>query len=206
MIEDPKTFWNTIAQRDDWRDYILPRKQEGYFEFEGWIEAQRLSYFYDDSSVVVEYGCGVGRILQYVAQRAKLVIGLDISDGMLEKARNNVSGENIQFIQSEKFTQEDVANLVYSFMVLQHNNIQNQNKIMRHIHSILKPNGTAIVQLPRHGSSFYKEGEACHKFTKREVVGFGKLFHSYRIIEGNAPNYQSARDDMNHEYYLVAVK
>ena len=45
-----------------------------------------------------------------------------------------------------------------------------------------------------------------NKFTKNEVMEFGRRYKSYRIIEGNLPNYQHEIDDMNHEYFLVAVK
>jgi len=206
MIENPKTYWEEIAQRGDWRDYILPRKHADDFEFEGWMEAQRFTYFYDESSVVVDYGCGIGRVLQYVSQKAKRAIGLDVALGMLERAMAYVDDPNVELIRVEEFIEIDVADFVYSLMVMQHNSIENQGKIARHIHDILKVGGIAIIHFPRHESTFYGENETCHKFTKEEIGKFGELFSSYRIIDGNLPNYQRARDDMNHEYFLVGVK
>lgn len=45
MTADIERFWIEKARQPNWRDYILPRKDAGDFDYEGWIEAQRLFYF-----------------------------------------------------------------------------------------------------------------------------------------------------------------
>lgn len=204
MMSNPENTWKEISKRADWKNYILPRQYEDDFDFEGWVEFQRLMYLYDSNSTVIDYGCGIGRVLQYISQRARRAIGLDVTDKFIQHAQSYT--ENAEFYRSYEYGEVDIADLVYSLMVLQHNDTEHQKKIMDHIYFILKKGGTALVSFPRHESSYYRENEFLHKFTKHEVMEFGRRYKSYRIIEGNLPNYQHEIDDMNHEYFLVAVK
>ncbi len=206
-VKDPKSFWQSISRRENWRDFILPRKNYKDFDYEGWIEAQRLFYFFDSSSTVVDYGCGIGRILKYVSERAKLVIGLDINSDFLKKARSDVRSDKVLFFRSDEYHQENVADFVYSLLVLQHNDQENRERIIRHICKILRKRGVALINFPRFESNYYEETEFIHKFRKNEVEKFGSLFFSYRIVEGNLPNYEKDYDrELNHEYFLIAVK
>lgn len=205
MIQNPKTFWQGISKRKDWRDYILPRESDADFNAEGLAEAQRLFYFFDRSSTVVDYGCGIGRVLKYVAERAGHVVGLDICPAFLSRAGESIKYDSVAFFPSDEYQRENVADLVYSLMVMQHNDAENRMKIMGHIHRILKPGGTAVVNFPQHGSAYYQEGPFLHKFTWGEVADLGELFHSFRIVEGNLPGYERQCGG-NNEYFLIAVK
>lgn len=205
MIENPKSYWQNLSEQPEWKSYILPREKDADFDAEGFAEAQRLFYFFDRSSVVVDYGCGIGRVLKYVTERAGFTIGLDICKGFLDKASVVINGDRVIFYQADEYKEGNMADLVYSFMVLQHNDSPNREKIMAHILRILRPGKTAIVSFPRFESSYYEESSFVHKFTKEEVEAYGKLFSSYRIIEGNLPGYQKKADGVN-EYFLIAVK
>ena len=204
MIDNPKSYWQNISERAEWKDYILPRKNAADFDSEGFVEAQRLFYFFDNKSTVIDYGCGVGRVLKYVAERAGRVIGLDICQGFISKARPLATG-NVEFFPSDEFEERDIADLVYCLQVMEHNNSLNQKIIMGNILEILKDGGTCIVSFPRHESTYYEENETLHKFTRDEVEAFGKMFQSYRIMEGNLTGYEKKHDG-NNEYFLIAVK
>lgn len=205
MIQDPKSYWQNISERPGWKSYILPRESDADFDSEGFVEDQRLFYFFDRNSVVVDYGCGVGRVLQYVAERAGYTIGLDICDRFLDMAKETIHGDKVFFSNADEYKNVNVADFVYSLMVLQHNDAPNRDKIMAHILRILRPGKTAIVSFPQAGSTYYEENPFVHKFTKEEVEEYGKAFSSFRIIEGNLPGYQKKFDGVN-EYFLIAVK
>jgi SAM-dependent methyltransferase len=206
-LKDPRSFWQSISKVENWRDYILPRKKDEDFDYEGSIEVHRLFYFFDGSSTVVDYGCGIGRVLKYVSERAKVAMGLDINPDFLEKAKAYVKNDKVLFFNSDEYHQENVADLVYSLMVLQHNDQENRERIMHHIFRILKPGGLALINFPRFESNYYEENGFLHKFTRSEVEQYGRLFSSFRIIEGNLPNYVLEYDKkMSHEYFLIAVK
>ncbi len=207
MIQNPKAYWQNISAQVDWRDHILPGRSEEAFDYEGWIEAQRLFYFFDKSSVVVDYGCGVGRILQYVARKAGYTVGLDISQIFLDRAKELIKSDKVGFFRSDEYQTENIADFVYCLMVMQHNSPENQRKIMNHIFRILRKGRTAIISFPKADSAYYQESETLYKFKKEEAEVFGKMFASYRIVEGNYPNYEKAHDkSINHEYYLIAIK
>jgi SAM-dependent methyltransferase len=205
MLPHPETFWQEVSARENWRDYILPRGSKDVLDAEGLEEASRLFYFFDSASTVVDYGCGIGRVLQYVAERAGHVVGLDISQNYLNRAKGFIKKNNVAFYQSGEYQKENVADLVYCLMVLQHNDQAHRGRIMGHIHTILKTGGTAVVNFPRYESAYYKEGTFIHKFKKEEVAALGSMFRSYRIIEGNLPNYEREYTGAN-EYFLIGVK
>jgi len=204
MIQNPKSYWQNVSEQPEWKNYILPRKNDADFDAEGFAEAQRLFYFFDKKSTVVDYGCGVGRVLKYVAERAGHVIGLDICDGFLDKARGLVKADNVEFLRAETYKDQEIADFVYCLMVMQHNDLLNQKIIIGHIKRILKEGGTAIVSFPRAESNYYQENETLHKFTADEVSYFGDQFTSFRIIEGNLPGYAGPAEG-NNEYFLIAT-
>jgi len=205
MLSHPESFWQNVSAEEKWRDYILPRNSKEELDAEGRMEASRLFYFFDSASTVIDYGCGIGRVLQYVAERAGRVVGIDISQNYLNRAREFVKSDNVTFYQPGQYQQENVADFIYCFMVLQHNDETHRAEIMRHIYSLLKIGGTAIIGLPRHESNYYKEGVFIHKFKKEEVALWGAMFRSYRITEGNYPGYEKEYAGDN-EYFLIGVK
>jgi len=204
-VKNPKIFWQEISKKNNWKDYILPRKSPDDFDREGFLEMQRLLYFYDKNSIVVDYGCGIGRVAKYVAMNAKKVIGLDINDDFVEIARNYVKSPNAEFYCSDVFFEEKIADFVYCLMVLQHNDADNRKKIIRQINNLLKIKGTVVINFPRFESDYYKETMFVHKFKRDEVEEYGKFFTSYKIIEGNLPNYEKIfNKNISHEYFLIA--
>ncbi|MCX6765902.1 MAG: class I SAM-dependent methyltransferase [Candidatus Moranbacteria bacterium] len=206
-VKNPKEFWSKISNLENWRDYILPRNNFADFDKEGYAEAQRLFYFYDKSSVVVDYGCGIGRVAKYVAPRTKKFIGLDINPDFVVKARDYVKEENVEFYTIDQFKNIEFADLVYSLMVLQHNDADHRQLIISHIHLLLKKGGVAIINFPRFESDYYQENNFLHKFKREEVDNYGCIFSSCRIIEGNLPNYEKEfNNKISHEYFIIARK
>jgi SAM-dependent methyltransferase len=207
MISDPAKYWQGVSAQLDWRDHILPHRSKTDFDTEGYLEAQRLFYFVDKYSLVIDYGCGIGRVLQYIAERAAFVIGLDICSNFLTRASELIKRENVAFFRSDEYSKENVADLVYSLMVLQHNDKANRIKIISHIFKLLKFGGVAIISFPRYESNYYRETETLHKFKIDEVIEYAQMFRYARIIEGNLAGYEKGCDkNINHEYYLIAVK
>jgi SAM-dependent methyltransferase len=207
MIQNPKSYWQGVSEKPEWKDYILPGRDDAAFNAEGLIEAQRLFYFFDNKSAVIDYGCGIGRVLQYVADRAGHVVGLDISGGFIQRAAEIVKRDNVAFFLSDEYQKENVADLVYSLMVLQHNDKASRIDIVTHIFKLLKYGRCAVISFPKFESTYYQETDSLHKFTQEEVELFGRMFSSYRIVEGNLPAYEIPCDkNINNEYYLIAVK
>ncbi|MBC7866612.1 MAG: class I SAM-dependent methyltransferase [Gloeobacteraceae cyanobacterium ES-bin-316] len=98
-------------------------------------------------SRVLELGCGTGKNTAWLIQRADSVIGVDFSENMLEKARENVSNEKVQFVQADinqswDFLKEPVS-LVTCSLVLEH--IKNIEPVFEKAFASLAPGGHLYV-------------------------------------------------------------
>lgn len=114
----------------------------------------------DDRSVVLDIGCGAGRVAYHVAPVVKFLYGIDVSDEMVERARRNLahlSNVEIRLTSGESldgFADQSI-DLVYSILVLQHMERTNCYRLFSEIARVLRPGGKVLVQLPWSGSRFY---------------------------------------------------
>ena len=123
----------------------------------------------------LEYGCGLGRVTRWLAERFEEVIGCDISQSHLQYAKNYLSDEGIRNVTLRHLnTIEGIEDLlpvdvVYSIIVLQHNPPPIIELIIRNFIKTLKPGGVAYFQVPTYklGYNFslkdYLSGEAKHR-------------------------------------------
>ena len=78
----------------------------------------------EQTRTAVEIGCGMGRICRALADRFERVIGFDISPEMLERARELVSDERVEFRHTDGASLPGIADssvdLVLTFTVFQH--------------------------------------------------------------------------------------
>ena len=101
--------------------------------------------------VLVEYGCGMGRILRAVVDGGYSCAGVDISPTMLDHCRETVKGGASLLLVNEEGHSglpDAFADVVYSYAVLQH--IQKLSVFRRAIHEICrltKPEGVIAIQL-----------------------------------------------------------
>ena len=102
--------------------------------------------------VCVDLGCGRGNDVIRMAQEVGdqgLVYGLDISDGMIEKAKKNATKldiANVQFVKSELESLKlpsNIADLVISNCTINH--ASDKVAVWNEIHRILKKGGRFVV-------------------------------------------------------------
>jgi len=204
--ENPYKFWSEIQDKENWRDYIIPKRTIKEFDDEGKLQAEQMKSHYDkDTDVVLDYGTGIGRVLKHM--RGKRKIGLDISKTFVAKAKKNDSS-------SEYYTVDDfseTADFIYSLLVLQHNTEEYRRLIINNIFNLLAPHGKTFISFPKFDSDIYKEGKFVHKFTIEEVKSYGSVFDNYIIYEDNLVGYKDQRGKYiqtvgTNEYILVGLK
>ncbi|TVO39374.1 class I SAM-dependent methyltransferase [Vibrio algivorus] len=92
---------------------------------------------------VLDLGCGYGWHCQYaIEQGAKTVIGIDLSEKMLTKAREMTRNENIQYERCaiEDFNaDEETFDVIFSSLALHY--IEDLSSVFRKAFKLLKPNG-----------------------------------------------------------------
>lgn len=127
-----KRFWNEAAEDNPYwyvSSYGPYNSERNLDEFWAsgktiWRDIKGLIGFTPQPNhVVVEIGCGVGRLTRAIAPEVGRVIALDISERMLEIARHS-SIPNAEFHVAEGFSLRDIpsgsADLALAYCVFQH--------------------------------------------------------------------------------------
>lgn len=100
---------------------------------------------------IVEIGCGCGRITKKLAYLFGKVIAIDISNGNLEIARQTITDKNVDFFlvkKIEDYRKIPQTDVIYSYIVLQHNCPPVIEYMINSMLQCLKPHGIAIFQVP----------------------------------------------------------
>jgi SAM-dependent methyltransferase len=115
---------------------------------------------FPDHEMVVDFGCGVGRLTQPLADRFELALGVDISPTMIEVAKRlNSRGSRARYVVNQEpdlaFLPDDSASLVMTHITLQHIPPDVTKRYLDEFLRVLKPSGGLIFQLPSHLSTSY---------------------------------------------------
>lgn len=96
---------------------------------------------------VLEAGCGTGLRTAWLAERARSVLALDLSEGMLEVARARVASPRVDFRRhdlTEPWPAADASfDLVVDSLVLEH--IPDLGFVFREAARVLRPGGRMLV-------------------------------------------------------------
>ncbi|MGA8681216.1 MAG: methyltransferase domain-containing protein [Acidimicrobiales bacterium] len=131
------------------------------FDRTGREQAELLApYLPSDEAVVVDIGCGIGRVAKHMAPLCKLLWAVDVSDEMLAMAAERLAElPNVRFARCADTRIPDIADgsvdLVYSVLVLQHLEREDAFLMLREIHRILRPGATAYLTFPNLLSDVY---------------------------------------------------
>lgn len=101
---------------------------------------------------VLDFGCGVGRLLIPLSRWAGAGTGVDISEAMLREAESNARAEGVPEITLALSDDSLSAvngdfDVVHSHIVLQHINWRRGRSILRVLAGHVAPNGVLCVQL-----------------------------------------------------------
>jgi ubiquinone/menaquinone biosynthesis C-methylase UbiE len=114
------------------------------------------------TDVVMDLGCGIGRVARYVAGCCANLWAVDASETMLSLARKRLEElENIRFARSEgtrvPSIESESVDFVYSILTLQHLEREDAFLLLREVHRVLRPGGAAFFTFPNFLSDVYLE-------------------------------------------------
>ncbi len=103
----------------------------------------------------MDFGCGIGRLTQALAEHFDKVDGVDIAASMIDQANElNQHGERVAYHQNGR---EDLSlfddgtfDLVFSLIVLQHIENRYKTRYLKEFVRILAPGGIALFTVPSH--------------------------------------------------------
>jgi SAM-dependent methyltransferase len=107
----------------------------------------------DSGQTVLEIGCGIGRMTARLADLYGEVIGLDLSETMLERARTVLrDAPNVRLVHGSGRDLAGIADasvdVVFSYIVLQHiPTPDGQLAYLRETRRVLRPGGVAGLQI-----------------------------------------------------------
>jgi ubiquinone/menaquinone biosynthesis C-methylase UbiE len=149
--------WNELARRDlhfsilDDPGVRDPATRDGAFATAGEEDAWRLAWFVDPTMRVVDLGCGIGRVMRPLAAHCREVIGVDVSEAMLEEARAYLDGvANARFLANDGKTLAGIepgsVGFLYSLLCLIHVDRRSCYRYLQEIRRVLAPGGMAFLQ------------------------------------------------------------
>jgi SAM-dependent methyltransferase len=152
---------------------------------------------------ILDFGCGVGRLLVAFAAIADEVVGVDVSASMLEEARRNCDQRQLKNVLLVPSDDEVSAvsgsfDLIHSFIVFQHIPVERGRLIFTNLIRRLRPGGIAAVHLTYSKSRFADtHGVSPPKPLTRAVPV------SPEIRDGADPEMQMNPYNMNEMLFLM---
>jgi len=163
-ILSSKEKWNLLAQKNA-KYFVLTNqgqgineeefRRSGHFDYENLIKNDDLVRSLipnPKSAKVVEIGCGIGRISEFIAQDFSEVSGIDISEEMVSQAKTRLCRiKNLHFFPTSGLNYpfpNDYFDFAFSFIVFQHMPSKAVvKKNFEEIFRVLKPGGLAKIQV-----------------------------------------------------------
>ncbi len=133
---------DTIDYYDDFSNWYEKERKQGYHAMLDKLELDIISPLAIGKDVL-EVGAGTGLIMEGLKDAPKTLTGIDISKGMLEKARER--GFNVvQGSATELPFEDESFDLAYSFKVLAH--IPDIKKALSEMSRVLRPGGYLVAE------------------------------------------------------------
>jgi ubiquinone/menaquinone biosynthesis C-methylase UbiE len=127
---------------DDFSDSYERGRGYGYHQMIDDLEVQVTTPYARDARVL-ELGCGTGLILARVAEVAKESVGIDLSEGMAQRAKDRGLDVHIGSVCDLPF-EDDQFDLAYSFKVLAH--VPDIDSAVREATRVIRPGGHLLLE------------------------------------------------------------
>jgi SAM-dependent methyltransferase len=155
MRKEAVRYWDEIAAQGlpAVRDAMLAGfRSERAFDESGRVDARHLLLpFFSRSDRVLDVGCGIARLLKWVAPNCREAIGLDVSAGLLRIARERLAGlSNVRVAKLPRSLAFPIPTgtigFAYYYHVSLHVDREDNLRILQELRRCLRPRGRALVQ------------------------------------------------------------
>jgi ubiquinone/menaquinone biosynthesis C-methylase UbiE len=160
-----QTYWDEHARKDPlWAILADPSKTGGRWDLSeffatGVNDVRRVMARVERWGIpgarrtALDFGCGVGRLTQALADQFEKVYGVDVSPAMLEHARRfNRKGQRCEYVWNPESNLRQFpdrsCDLIYSRLTLQHIQPRHVRSYVKEFLRLLVPGGLLLFQLP----------------------------------------------------------
>ena len=164
-LTDLQKNWNRLGKQDPfWAVISWPDKKGGKWMPEQFFQMGKddISQFFDYLSKLgvaiprrhaLDFGCGVGRLTQAMAENFDKVAGVDIAPSMIKLAQqyNRFEGRCRYYLNERDdlaLFKDNSFDLVFSLITLQHIHPQYVRRYLAEFLRVLTPGGVLYFQLP----------------------------------------------------------
>jgi SAM-dependent methyltransferase len=164
-------FWSVLSRDEFKRDKFDENSaafytsgQKDVLRLNAWLKRNGITEL-GNGHVCCEYGCGTGRVTFWLAAQFSRVVACDISRPHLDLARDYLDRaglSNVAFHQMDSpasLSWIEAVDLVFSFIVLQHNPPPVIAFLLVKLLERLKPGGLAFFQVPTYRPNYEFEAE-----------------------------------------------
>ncbi len=159
----------------------------------------------------LDFGCGTGRLMVPLAKLLPQVVGIDISDAMIQEAKQNCleqkiqnasfykSDDNLSALQGYKF------DFIHTVIVLQHIPVERVRIIFEQLLNLLNVSGIGAIQLT-YAKTKYKDsyGTMPDTLIRKTRNNFKKVKKSIKgLILHQDPEMQMNTHNLNHLFFLM---
>jgi len=156
---------------------------------------------------VLDFGCGVGRVLIPFAKIVEEAVGLDVSPSMLVEARRNCDEQQLRNVSL--FASDDSLSaltssfdLIHSCIVFQHIPVERGRAIFARLLQHLRPGGVGAVQLTYSKTRFAStNGAASPSAPTPEPLASAQL-----VAAGSDPEIQMNPYNVNELLFLMQCR
>ena len=126
---------------------------------------------------ILDFGCGVGRLVIPFSKRSEYVVGVDVSVSMLNEAANNCTKRSITNV---KFVRSDDAltgvtkqfDLIHSLIVFQHIPVPRGENIVHRLLDLLASGGVGVLHFTYARIGYVQQHLEIPSFIKRIIPGY----------------------------------
>jgi (2Fe-2S) ferredoxin/SAM-dependent methyltransferase len=154
---DMKADWDRRAAKAEYYIATADNSDEATFRASGQRDVAAffdgLQHLLSPQTSVLDIGCGIGRMDEFVAPHVRRLTGIDVSVEMVKKATTRLGHlRNVSFVEGDGFTLTGIADasvdLVFSHIVFQHMPRRVVNSYFGEVWRVLRRGGDFVFQMP----------------------------------------------------------
>lgn len=164
-LEQTRQTWERLGAADPlWAVLSTPGTRDGAWNLPWFLETGRIDLgdVLDLMSTVgvdfgrraLDFGCGVGRLTQVLAEHVGAAVGVDLAESMITLAHQlNQVGERVRFVHNDAERlpfDDDSFDSALSLMVLQHLPPRLAVRAILELIRVVRPGGVLALQIPSH--------------------------------------------------------